>query len=57
MINTPEAWSNEDWYDFEEYLTGLSCQELEIELKLLESLGKAKKMGKNIVFNESYYEM
>ena len=42
----PKGWNNEDWDDYEEYLQNLSAKELEIELKLLETLGKAKKEGK-----------
>jgi hypothetical protein len=50
-------WNDEDWDDYEEYLETLTCQELENELKFLESLGKAKKEGKTIVVNDSLYEM
>ena len=53
----PKGWSNEDWDDYEEYLQNLSANELEIELKLLHSLGKAKREGKNIVPNETFYKM
>jgi hypothetical protein len=56
-MTTPKDWSDEDWDDYEEYLSGLNCQELEIELQLLKSLGKAKKMGKIIVPNDSLYKM
>jgi hypothetical protein len=54
---TPEKWNDEDWDDFEEYLKNLSAKDLKNELKFLESLGKAKKSGKNIVMNESFYIM
>ena len=53
----PKGWSDEDWDDYEEYLQNLSAKEIEIELKLLHSLGKAKKEGKNIVPNETFYKM
>ena len=53
----PKGWSDEDWDDYEEYLQNLSAAELEIELKLLKTLGKAKKEGKNIVPNETFYKM
>jgi len=53
----PKGWSDEDWDDYEEYLQNLSAKEIEIELKLLQSLGKAKKEGKNIVPNETFYKM
>lgn len=56
-MTTPKHWNDEDWDDYEEYLSSLSCQELEIELQLLKSLGKAKKMGKIIVPNDSLYKM
>lgn len=56
-MTTPKGWTDEEWDDFEEYFASLSCQEQEIELKLLESMGKVKKMGKIIVPNDSYYEM
>lgn len=53
----PKGWSDEDWDEYEEYLSNLTCQELETELQLLQSLGKAKQMGKIIVPNDSLYEM
>ena len=56
-MTTPKGWTNEDWDDFEEYFESLSCQEQEIELKSMMALGKAKKLGKNVVAVEQYYEM
>ncbi len=53
----PKGWSDEDWDEYEEYLLSLTAKELEIELKVLETLGKAKKEGKNIVPSETFYEM
>jgi len=53
----PKGWNDEDWDDYEEYLQSLSAKELEIELKLLETLGKAKKEGKIIVPSETFYIM
>lgn len=53
----PKGWNDEDWDDYEEYLQNLSAKELENELKLLQALGKAKKQGKNIVSNETFYKM
>jgi hypothetical protein len=53
----PKGWSDEDWDDYEEYLQNLSAKEIEIELKLLNSLLKSKKDGKNIVPNETFYKM
>jgi hypothetical protein len=53
----PKGWSDEDWDDYEEFLQNLSAEELEIELKLLETLGKAKKDGKFIIPSNTFYEM
>ena len=53
----PNGWTEEELQDFMEYLSEMSDEELQFELKLIESLGEAKKMGKNIVFNDSIYEM
>jgi hypothetical protein len=53
----PKGWSDEDWDDYEEFLQSLNEEELENELKMLKSLGKAKKEGKNIVPNETFYKM
>jgi hypothetical protein len=57
IMSKPESWSDEDWYDFEEYLQGLDCQEFKDELKFMEMLGKAKKSGKNVVVIDHYYDM
>lgn len=56
-MTIPKGWTDEDWHDFQEYFESLSCQEQEIELKSLIALGKVKKLGKNIVTIEQYYEM
>jgi hypothetical protein len=56
-MTTPKGWNDEEWDDYEEYFESLTCQEQEIELQLLQSLGKAKIMGKIIVPNNSNYEM
>jgi len=53
----PTNWSNEEWDDYEDYLMSLSKEEFDIEIKMLESLGEAKKSGKNLVVNESFYIM
>ena len=53
----PKGWNDEDWDDYEEYLQNLSAEELEIELKLLKTLGKAKKDGKFIIPSNTFYEM
>ena len=47
----------EEWQEYEEYLAELTDEELKIELKWLETIGKAKKRGSTIVQNQSYYEM
>lgn len=56
-MGIPDGWTEEDWDDFQEYFWSLSCQEQEIQLKSMMALGKAKKLGKNIVTVEQYYEM
>lgn len=56
-MSVPEGWTEEEWDDFQEYFQSLSCQEREIELKSLIALGQAKKLGKNIVTIDQYYEM
>lgn len=56
-MNTPKGWTDDEWHDFEEYFESLSCQEKEIELQSMIALGKAKKLGKNVVAIEQYYEM
>jgi hypothetical protein len=53
----PRGWSDEDWDDYEEYLQKLSAKELQNELQLLRAIGKAKREGKNIVPNETFYKM
>lgn len=56
-MNTPKGWTDEDWQEYEEYFSSLTCQEKEIELQSMIALGKAKKLGKNVVAIEQYYEM
>lgn len=40
--------SNEEWQEYQEYLSELTDEELKIELQWLETLGKAKKRGSTI---------
>ena len=47
----------EEWQEYEEYLEGLSSEELKIEMEWLKSIGEAKKRGSTVVPNESYYDM
>lgn len=54
---TPKGWTDEEWQEYEEYFESLTCQEKEIELQSMIALGKAKKLGKNVVAIEQYYEM
>lgn len=49
--------TQEEWQEYQEYLDGLSEQELKIELEWLESIGQAKKRGSTVVPNESLYDM
>ena len=56
-MSAPKGWTDDDWYDFQEYFQSLSCQEQQIELQSMEALGKAKRKGKNVVVIEQYYEM
>jgi hypothetical protein len=53
----PNGWTEEEWDEFQEYFESLSCQEQEIELKSMMAIGKAKKLGKNVIAIEQYYEM
>lgn len=54
---TPKGWTDDDWYDFEEYLQSLPPQDLKNELQWLETIGNAKQSGKNLVCIEQFYEM
>ena len=49
--------SVEEWQEYEEYLDGLTSEELKIEMEWLKSVGEAKMRGSFIVPNESYYDM
>jgi hypothetical protein len=40
--------SNEEWQEYQAYLSELTDEELKIELQWLETLGKAKKRGSTI---------
>jgi hypothetical protein len=44
--------TSEEWQEYSEYLDSLSDEELKIELSWLESVGKAKKRGSFISFEE-----
>jgi hypothetical protein len=46
--------SSEEWNEYEEYLAGLTDEELQIELKWLDSVGKAKKKGSMITSVENF---
>jgi hypothetical protein len=49
--------TQEEWEDYEEYLEGLTDEEVRIELEWLKSIGMAKQRGCTVVPNESYYDM
>lgn len=46
--------SNEEWEEYEDYLSELTDEELKIELQWLESVGKAKKRGSVVSSVENY---
>jgi hypothetical protein len=46
--------SNEEWQEYEEYLASLTDEELQIELKWLDSVGKAKKRGSIVTSVENF---
>jgi hypothetical protein len=46
--------TQEEWDEYHEYLTELTDDELKIELKWLESVGKAKKRGSVVSSVENY---
>ena len=56
-MDTPKGWTNEEWYEFQDYMSGLTCQEQEIEIQSMKALGEAKSSGKNVVVINQYYEM
>ena len=45
--------TQEEWEEYQDYLMELTNEELSIELKWLESVGKAKKRGSTIAFIEN----
>ena len=45
--------TNEEWQEYEEYLTTLTESELEIELEWLKSVGIAKRRGSTVTSNQS----
>lgn len=53
----PKGWNNETWNEYSSYLQNLTSEELKTELELLQLLGEAKKEGKNIIPNETFYIM
>jgi hypothetical protein len=46
--------TNEEWEDYRDYLSDLTQEELEVELKWLESVGQAKKRGSVVSCIENY---
>ena len=56
-IEKPKSWTTEDWDDFQDYMSGMSCQEQEIEIQSIIALGEAKMSGKNVVIIDQYYDM
>jgi hypothetical protein len=44
----------EEWEDYKDYLSDLTQEELEVELKWLESVGQAKKRGSVVSCIENY---
>jgi len=46
--------TSEEWDEYEEYLLELTEEELQIELKWLDSVGKAKKRGSVVTSVENY---
>jgi len=46
--------TSEEWEDYRDYLSDLTQEELEIELKWLESVGQAKKRGSIVSCIENY---
>jgi hypothetical protein len=56
-MDAPKGWTNEEWYEFQDYMSGLTCQEQEIQIQSMKALGEAKVSGKNVVIINQYYEM
>ena len=46
--------SEEDWQEYKDYLMDLTNEELKVELKWLESVGKAKQRGSVVTSVENY---
>ena len=46
--------TSEEWKDYRDYLSDLTQEELEVELKWLESVGQAKKRGSAVSCIENY---
>jgi hypothetical protein len=46
--------TSEEWEDYRDYLSDLTQEELEVELKWLESVGQAKKRGSVVSCIENY---
>jgi hypothetical protein len=46
--------TSEEWNDYKDYLSDLTQEELEVELKWLESVGQAKKRGSVVSCIENY---
>ena len=46
--------TSEEWDDYRDYLSDLTQEELEVELKWLESVGQAKKRGSVVSCIENY---
>lgn len=56
-MDAPKGWTNEEWYEFQDYMSGLTCQEQEIQIQSMKALGEAKSSGKNVIIINQYYEM
>jgi len=46
--------TSEEWDDYRDYLSDLTQEELEVELKWLDSVGQAKKRGSVVSCIENY---
>ena len=46
--------TSEEWEDYRDYLSDLTQEELEVELRWLESVGQAKKRGSVVSCIENY---
>ena len=49
--------TGEEWEEYQDYLDGLTDEQLQIELQWIRSIGEAKKRGSTVVPNYSYYDM